>query len=132
MAESTLFIPDISGFTRFVKETEINHSQHIIEELINLIIDKGSQSLDVAEVEGDAVFFYKHGERMSVEDLTLAAKKIYHAFHQHLQPIRAPTHMQLWRMQHGGRSQAQVCRALRRDRPWPPMLGARKSPSEVR
>ncbi|MEM9325788.1 MAG: DUF2652 domain-containing protein [Bacteroidota bacterium] len=84
MPESTLFIPDISGFTRFVKQTEISHSQHIIQELINLIIEKGSQSMEVAEVEGDAVFFYKKGVRMSVEDLTLEAQRIFQAFHTHL------------------------------------------------
>ncbi len=84
MSESTLFIPDISGFTRFVKDTEIAHSQHIIEELINVIIEKGSQTLEVAEVEGDAVFFFKHGTKLSIEDLTLEAKRIYQAFHKHL------------------------------------------------
>ena len=29
-----LFIPDISGFTRFVNETEIDHSRLIIQELL--------------------------------------------------------------------------------------------------
>jgi hypothetical protein len=29
-----LFIPDISGFTRFVTETEIDHSRRIVQELV--------------------------------------------------------------------------------------------------
>ncbi|MFC2085655.1 hypothetical protein ACFLRO_00420 [Bacteroidota bacterium] len=29
-----LFVPDISGFTQFVKATEISHSRHIIQELL--------------------------------------------------------------------------------------------------
>ncbi|MGK2864071.1 MAG: hypothetical protein ACSLE0_19220 [Chitinophagaceae bacterium] len=28
-----IFIPDISGFTGFVNETDIEHSRHIIQEL---------------------------------------------------------------------------------------------------
>ncbi len=84
MSASTLFIPDISGFTRFVKQTEIQHSQHIIEELINLIIKEGSNMFKVAEIEGDAVFFFKHGEKLTIEQVTAEAKRIYLAFHQHL------------------------------------------------
>lgn len=84
MSASTLFIPDISGFTRFVKQTEIQHSQHIIEELINLIIKEGSQTFKVAEIEGDAVFFFKYEQKLSVEEITAEAKRIYLAFHQHL------------------------------------------------
>ncbi len=33
-----LFIPDISGFTRFVNETEINHSRIIIRHDYRLVI----------------------------------------------------------------------------------------------
>ncbi len=33
-----IFTPDISGFTRFVNETEIQHSQHIIEKLLEVIL----------------------------------------------------------------------------------------------
>lgn len=84
MSASTLFIPDISGFTRFVKQTEIHHSQHIIEELINIIIKEGSDLFKVAEIEGDAVFFFKHEEKLTVEQVTAEAKRIYLAFHQHL------------------------------------------------
>ena len=58
---SFLFIPDISGFTRFVNTTEISHSQHIISELLELIIDSDELGLEVSEVEGDAVLFFGKG-----------------------------------------------------------------------
>lgn len=39
--QTLLFIPDISGFTKFVNETEISHSEHIItEKEINLLLLK--------------------------------------------------------------------------------------------
>ena len=37
-----IFIPDISGFTRFVNEVEIDHSRHIIQELLEVIINSNS------------------------------------------------------------------------------------------
>lgn len=83
MPESTLFIPDISGFTKFVKTTELNHSKHIIEELINIIIVNGKDLFEIAEVEGDAVLMYNRS-KLSPEDLIAASKKIFVAFHKHL------------------------------------------------
>ncbi len=83
MSESTLFIPDISGFTKFVKSTELSHSKHIIEELISIIVTQGKKSFEVAEVEGDAVFLYKE-TKMTPEELVDNAKRIYVAFHKHL------------------------------------------------
>ncbi|MEM6380660.1 MAG: DUF2652 domain-containing protein, partial [Bacteroidota bacterium] len=59
IAHPVLFIPDISGFTRFVKTTERNHSRHIISELLELLIDENDIGLTVAEIEGDAILFYK-------------------------------------------------------------------------
>ncbi len=83
MSQSTLFIPDISGFTKFVKSTEIRHSKHIVEELINIIIKKGSGLFEVAEIEGDAVFFYNE-KKVSTEELVTVARKIFRAFHKHI------------------------------------------------
>ena len=41
-----LFVPDISGFTRFVNETEISHSRHIIAELLETLIDANRARAD--------------------------------------------------------------------------------------
>ena len=54
-----LFMPDISGFTEFVHHTDINHSRHIISELLELLIDSNNMDLELAEIEGDALFLYK-------------------------------------------------------------------------
>lgn len=52
------FMPDISGFTNFVHSTEIEHSRHIISELLEKIIDSNVMNLQLAEIEGDALFMY--------------------------------------------------------------------------
>ena len=84
MANSFLFIPDISGFTKFVKNTEQTHSRHIISELLETIIDANNLELELAEIEGDAVFYYKENYIPTYEDLLRQVKRMYLAFHTYL------------------------------------------------
>ena len=80
-----IFIPDISGFTHFVNNVELEHSQHIIHELLEVILDANQLDLNVSEIEGDAILFYKFGE---LPDLDLAyqqVEKMFLSFHKHLQ-----------------------------------------------
>lgn len=77
------FIPDIGGFTRFVTETEVSHSQHIIEELLELLVDANQLDLVVSEFEGDAVLFFRKGAPPLLADLLAQAKKMFVDFHSH-------------------------------------------------
>jgi hypothetical protein len=52
-ANTLLFIPDISGFTKFVDATEITHSQHIIQGLLEALLDAYKRDLKVSETECD-------------------------------------------------------------------------------
>jgi hypothetical protein len=81
---SLIFIPDISGFTEFVNKTEISHSQHIVSELLELLIDADDLDMKVAEVEGDAVVFYKHQEVPPVQHLIDQSVKMFIRFHEHI------------------------------------------------
>jgi len=80
-----LFIPDISGFTRFVTEMEIGHSRQIIQELLEILIDSNQLELEVSEVEGDAILFYKFGESPNLGDIYQQVEKMFCSFHRHLQ-----------------------------------------------
>lgn len=79
-----LFIPDISGFTRFVAETEINHSRLIIQELLEVLINANNTGLQISEIEGDAILFYKFGEAPSLEVLYKQVQEMFCAFHGYL------------------------------------------------
>ncbi len=82
---STLFfIPDISGFTKFINETEIEHSQHIIKDLLELLVDADVLGLTVSEFEGDAILFFKKGEPPSLNKFLEQAEKMFVGFHTHL------------------------------------------------
>jgi carbon monoxide dehydrogenase subunit G len=79
-----LYMPDISGFTQFVQETEISHSQHIIEELLETLIDANVLDLKISEIEGDAILFYKDGKIPSASEIANQSKRMFIAFHHQL------------------------------------------------
>lgn len=61
-----ILIADISGFTKFVRETEVMEGSKITRILLSSIMDSNILHLEVCEIEGDAIFFYKYGELPSV------------------------------------------------------------------
>lgn len=78
-----IFIPDISGFSKFVHRTSIQHSKHIIAELLELIIDSDDLNLKVSEIEGDAVLFF-NDEIPSLNAILNQVAKTFIRFHNHL------------------------------------------------
>ncbi len=82
--EITFLIPDISGFTKFLKTTEISHSKHIIEELMNLLIKETKELFQIAEVEGDALFLYQFDHKIDVDSVYKLVQNAFKAFHKHL------------------------------------------------
>lgn len=78
-----LFLPDISGFTQFVQNTEVEHSQHVIAELLEILLDANILDLQLAEIEGDALFYYRD-TIPSRADLLKQVDAMFNAFYEHL------------------------------------------------
>jgi hypothetical protein len=92
MSDSALiYIPDISGFTKFINETEIEHSQHIISELLEIIVDSNEINMSVSEIEGDAVLFFRKGDPPNLDELLHQTFNIYKNFHSHIKLIERDT-----------------------------------------
>jgi hypothetical protein len=79
-----IFMPDISGFSKFVNNTAIEHSKHIIEEVLETLINANEIGLQVSEIEGDAILFYKEGELDDTNTLFAQIESMYAKFHTHL------------------------------------------------
>jgi hypothetical protein len=79
-----IFIPDISGFSRFVTGTEIEHSRQIIQELLESLINANSIGLQVSEIEGDAILFYRFGDPPELEEVFTQVRRMFSAFHSSL------------------------------------------------
>lgn len=86
-----IYIPDISGFTKFVTETDVSHSEHIISELLGVILDSNTLNFNVSEVEGDAVLFYKLDSPPSLTEIYNQSKEMFLNFHSHLKQIEKNT-----------------------------------------
>ena len=84
MIKSLLFLPDISGFTKFIQSTEVAHSQHVIAELLEVLIKANTQDLKLAEIEGNAIFFYNENDILSQEKVISTIRKQIHCFLTHL------------------------------------------------
>lgn len=69
--KGTIFIVDISGYTRFVKETDNSIGLLIVSQLLEEIIYANKLAFSISEIEGDAVLFYRYGKPYSV-DIILA------------------------------------------------------------
>ena len=92
MAEQAIIlIPDISGFTDFTGATEIDHAAHIITELLELIVASNETDFTLAEIEGDAVLFYRKGEPLRREQLIDQCLRMFANFHQRLMVIERDT-----------------------------------------
>lgn len=79
-----IFIPDISGFTNFVNNVELEHSRHVIKELLETIIDANKMDLKISEIEGDAILFYRLGEVPDLQTVYAQVERMFLSFHKHL------------------------------------------------
>jgi uncharacterized protein YndB with AHSA1/START domain/class 3 adenylate cyclase len=60
--QGPLVLVDISGYTAFVAETELEHSRAILNELLEILVRAMARNLRIGQIEGDAIFGV--GERM--------------------------------------------------------------------
>ena len=87
-----LIIADISGYTSFVAKTELEHSQEILTELLELLITRFQPLMKISKLEGDAVFVYAP-EEIFVRSETLIdfIESIYVAFRDKQLSMRRST-----------------------------------------
>ena len=84
---ATILIPDISGFTTFVTSTELEHSAHIVTELLSVLAEANTSGLTLSEVEGDALLLYRKGPAPSYGEVVDQCTKIFLRFHERLGAI---------------------------------------------
>lgn len=59
-----LVLADITGYTSFVAQTEIEHADIALSYLLETIIEKLSEMFTIAKLEGDAVFAYMDADQL--------------------------------------------------------------------
>lgn len=80
-------IPDITGFTRFMAENDLEFSRKIIPPLLRSLVNANRLELTVGEVEGDSVVFYRYGALPPLRDVVEQCKVFYLEFNRRLKEL---------------------------------------------
>lgn len=80
-------VPDITGFTRFISTSDLSFSSTFIPGLLRRLVNANIIKLNVGEIEGDAIFFYRTGRLPSVAMVAKQCKLLFQTFHNYLQSI---------------------------------------------
>ena len=97
-----LVLADISGYTSFLAESELDHAPYIMHSILSHLVQQLTPTLDLAEVEGDAVFAYAPASTISRGELLLELiEATYVAFRDQQQT-----------MQHNAVCPCKACQAI--------------------
>ncbi len=66
-----LLIADITGYTSYIAQTELEHSQGVLAELLELLVGYMTPVTTLSKLEGDAVFTYAPDSQIEREELLL-------------------------------------------------------------
>ena len=83
-----LTIADITGYTRFLAGTELDHAQDILADLMSTVVTSLRPTLRLAKLEGDAIFVYAITDAVDGPVLQDTIERSYFAFRRRLRDIR--------------------------------------------
>jgi hypothetical protein len=84
--EGMLVLADISGYTAFVTQTEMDHSWEILHELLEVMVRTVHGKMDVSQVEGDAILFISG---LDGEEVVKAVESTFIGFHRRRRDIQS-------------------------------------------
>jgi len=94
-SRAVLLLADISGFTAFMKLHAIStsHARQIIVRLLDALVKASGPPLRVAELEGDAVFFYALADekqlRAVAERVKAQLPRLFRVFKQEIEALQS-------------------------------------------
>ncbi|MDX1613832.1 MAG: DUF2652 domain-containing protein [Candidatus Promineifilaceae bacterium] len=87
-----LVIADISGYTGYLNESELDHAQDILRTLVELLLERTTSPLQLSRIEGDAVISYAIDQSLlQGETLVQKLEQIYVAFQEALRQMALNT-----------------------------------------
>lgn len=77
-------VPDITGFTKFIATSDLSFSSNFIPGLLRRLVNANIIKMNVGEIEGDAIFFYRTGRLPSVSMVAKQCQLLFQTFHNYL------------------------------------------------
>jgi uncharacterized protein YndB with AHSA1/START domain len=92
VAQPTCFlIADISGYTGYLADVELEHAQDILADLIGAVVTALRPNFRLAKLEGDAAFTYMIGETVDGSMLLDTIERCYFGFRRRRRDVRQAT-----------------------------------------
>lgn len=85
--QGCLALGDITGYTKYLAGVELEHSQDVLADLMNVLVAQMRGLLHMAKLEGDAVFCYEHEGEAEASTLMAMIESCYFAFAKRLRTI---------------------------------------------
>ena len=86
-----LLIADISGYTGYLADVELEHAQDILADLIGAVVSALRPSFRLAKLEGDAAFMFMVADRLDGSMLLDAIERCYFGFRRRRRDVRQAT-----------------------------------------
>ena len=91
-AQSACFlIADISGYTGYLADVELDHAQDILADLIGAVVSALKPTFRLAKLEGDAAFTFAPMERIDGSMLLDTIERCYFGFRRRRRDVRQAT-----------------------------------------
>ena len=84
-------IADISGYTGYLADVELDHAQDILADLIGAVVSALRPGFRLAKLEGDAAFTYALGETIDGSMLLDTVERCYIGFRRRRRDVRQAT-----------------------------------------
>ena len=92
IAQPTCFlIADISGYTGYLADVELDHAQDILADLIGAVVTALRPNFRLAKLEGDAAFTFATVERIDGSMLLDTIERCYFGFRRRRRDVRQAT-----------------------------------------
>jgi hypothetical protein len=91
-AQPTCFlIADISGYTGYLADVELDHAQDILADLVGAVVTALRPNFRLAKLEGDAAFTYMTAEKVDGSMLLDTIERCYFGFRRRRRDVRQAT-----------------------------------------
>jgi hypothetical protein len=91
-AQATCFlIADVSGYTGYLAEVELDHAQDILADLIGAVVTALRPDFRLAKLEGDAAFMFMTAETVDGSMLLDTIERCYFGFRRRRRDVRQAT-----------------------------------------
>ncbi|MGH8959317.1 MAG: DUF2652 domain-containing protein [Acidimicrobiia bacterium] len=89
--QGSLVISDLSGYTGYLRDTELEHAENVLADVTETIVSHLRQALRIIRLEGDAVFGYALDTELEPSILLDSIDSTYFAFRSRLRNIEHAT-----------------------------------------